>query len=453
MQGAQGSPGPSSDTWGYVYSSVPAAPPQGQQIRFDNANPQAASKMWLDHTDTDGIDVTNYLMLMVAGDEVYTQDKNDSTRYDIYTVISDPLNKGAYNEIPIAWARGSATTLNNNQASVVSLMRKGAVGATGPQGPIGPEGPAGPTGPQGIQGQQGLQGEIGPQGTGGAVGAKGDPGPAGTAGATGPAGAQGTQGAAGLPGATGAQGPAGIGTTGPQGIQGATGAQGAQGIQGPPGPTAVSAQAGNTATLGSDNLIYVPTLPPASNAVPTMNGTAATGIATAWARGDHVHPSDNTRVPFAGGTMTGRLDLKGVTDGTDAVAGMVGEYLTASNATGTTLTTGTPANIASLSLQAGDWRIDGVVAFVEAANTIPTQLLVGTSPTSATIPTLTQVIGGQGGLSQLNATMTKGLTQYMQAGLARINVTSPTTIYLVAQSTFSGGTLSAQGRISARRMR
>ena len=33
---------------------------------------------------------------------------------------------------------------------------------------------------------------------------------------------------------------------------------GPQGIQGPAGPSAVSTDAGNTATLGTDDLIYVP---------------------------------------------------------------------------------------------------------------------------------------------------------------------------------------------------
>jgi hypothetical protein len=52
-------------------------------------------------------------------------------------------------------------------------------------------------------------------------------------------------------GSTGPQGPIGPGSTvpGPQGPTGATG---------PPGPTQVSGDAGNTAMLGSDNLLYVP---------------------------------------------------------------------------------------------------------------------------------------------------------------------------------------------------
>jgi len=62
-------------------------------------------------------------------------------------------------------------------------------------------------------------------------------------------GATGPQGAT---GATGSQGPQGAtGATGPQGPQGTTGATG------PAGPTAISANANNKATLGTDSLILV----------------------------------------------------------------------------------------------------------------------------------------------------------------------------------------------------
>ena len=59
----------------------------------------------------------------------------------------------------------------------------------------------------------------------------------------------------------GAQGPQGIqGETGPQGPEGPQGAQGetgATGATGPAGPTAVSTDANNMATLGTDSKIYV----------------------------------------------------------------------------------------------------------------------------------------------------------------------------------------------------
>jgi hypothetical protein len=81
-------------------------------------------------------------------------------------------------------------------------------------------------------------------------------------------------------GTTGPQGPTGPGSTvpGPQGPTGATG---------PPGPTAVSGNAGNTAMLGTDNLLFVP----------------ATALATNTKQGSIVQLSGNTS-DFLDGTNT-----------------------------------------------------------------------------------------------------------------------------------------------------
>ena len=73
------------------------------------------------------MDVANYLALIGLNDELYTQDRDDSTTYDVFTVNAQPVNKGAYTEIGIAFARGSPTTVVNNQAAVITLMRKGSV--------------------------------------------------------------------------------------------------------------------------------------------------------------------------------------------------------------------------------------------------------------------------------------------------------------------------------------
>lgn len=47
----------------------------------------------------------------------------------------------------------------------------------------------------------------------------------------------------------------------------------------------------------------------ASTTFPLMDGARATGVGTTWARADHVHPSDTSLVPLAGGVMTGMLTL------------------------------------------------------------------------------------------------------------------------------------------------
>jgi len=47
--------------------------------------------------------------------------------------------------------------------------------------------------------------------------------------------------------------------------------------------------------------------PSPSSTTPKVNGTAAVGSETAYSRGDHVHPTDTTRVAKSGDTMTGKL--------------------------------------------------------------------------------------------------------------------------------------------------
>jgi hypothetical protein len=43
----------------------------------------------------------------------------------------------------------------------------------------------------------------------------------------------------------------------------------------------------------------------AGDGTPAMDGTAARGVATHWARADHIHPADTTRAPIASPTFTG----------------------------------------------------------------------------------------------------------------------------------------------------
>lgn len=90
-----------------------------------------------------------------------------------------------------------------------------------------------------------VEGPVGPQGPEGPIGETGLPGADSTVpGPTGPAGENGADGA--------------IGPAGPAGTDGADGETGPAGSAGPEGPTVVSADAGNTAILGTDGFLYVP---------------------------------------------------------------------------------------------------------------------------------------------------------------------------------------------------
>jgi hypothetical protein len=154
------------------------------------------------------------------------------------------------------------------------------------------------------------------------------------------------------------------------GQQGALGPAGPIGPTGPAGAGAVSTDALNLARLGSDSLIYVPdathdgatygrvngawgkalplgggtltgaltlsadpasalqpvtlqyfngNIPGGSSLLPIMNGAAAIGTAVTWARADHVHPTDTSRLATAGSqTITGGFALTPYNIGTIA---------------------------------------------------------------------------------------------------------------------------------------
>ena len=131
----------------------------------------------------------------------------------------------------------------------------------------------------------------------------------------------------------------------------------------------------------------------------------------------------------------------------DAAAGSVGEFI--SNAGGgTALTSTTSANTCSISLTAGDWDVDFFVLFSGAGGTTTTQLTAGISGSSAVLPSANPPQYAQwrtGGILDLYHTF--------KIGPFRVNVSSTTTLYGVANATFTASTYQATGTITARRIR
>lgn len=77
-------------------------------------------------------------------------------------------------------------------------------------------------------------------------------------------------------------------------------------------PTFTGTPAAPTAAVDTNTTQLATTafvLAQAASANPVMNGTVAVGTSTRFARADHVHPTDTSLLPLAGGTMTGQLVL------------------------------------------------------------------------------------------------------------------------------------------------
>jgi hypothetical protein len=144
--------------------------------------------------------------------------------------------------------------------------------------------------------------------------------------------------------------------------------------------------------------------------------------------------------------------IVGVTSGANAATGNVGEQVDSIVAVGSAvgLTTATAANVTSISLSAGDWNVSGNVNFTAGSATTAEGALwvIGVNTTSATIPTT-------GAEVQLAATAVTTTSFKLGASTtsSRINVSATTTVYLVAEATFTAGTVGAYGHLCARRVR
>lgn len=136
-----------------------------------------------------------------------------------------------------------------------------------------------------------------------------------------------------------------------------------------------------------------------------------------------------------------------------AGVGEVGEYITASLASGsaTSLVSATAKTVISISLTAGDWDVEGIVDYIFGATTNVLALNAGTSIVNNTLgadDTFAGITNATAGI------VYNGTYKYrIVAPRQRISINATTTVYLIAYGDFSVSTLTAHGMIRARRVR
>lgn len=213
-------------------------------------------------------------------------------------------------------------------------------------------------------------------------------------------------------------------------------------------------------------------------ASPTLTGTPAAPTAapgtntTQLATTAFVQAADTLLAPLASPTLTGvpvaptvaataaagttqlattAFVRNGTTTNDNALSGQVGEYIASTVLVGSavSLITGTAATVTSISLTAGDWDVQGNVAFSGGGSTVTTTVVAAINTTAATLPTSP----GSGAYGQMNTGGTAGANNTVQAGMVRMSLATTTTVYLIADANFTTSTLSAYGFIGARRMR
>lgn len=214
-----------------------------------------------------------------------------------------------------------------------------------------------------------------------------------------------------------------------------------------------------TVSLGAQNEVaYYPAngttidgLTTANNAGLFSNGTGVPSMVVATGTGAPVRNTSPTLVTptlvVASATsmeFSSTAGIIGSTTNDSANAGSVGEYQPSviSLSSAVTLTTLTPADLTSLVLHAGDWDIWGNITIRSSLFTISVYSgwlnTVSITQPDSSLSFTDQFSGSL--LSQASIT----------APSRRFSFSSPTTIYLSAQATFSGGTVNMCGGLYAR---
>jgi hypothetical protein len=169
-------------------------------------------------------------------------------------------------------------------------------------------------------------------------------------------------------------------------------------------------------------------------------GTGAADAATARTNLGAAASGSNGDITALTGLSGG---ISGRTDGVAAAAGVVGEVLSAVTAVAVSVTSGTPLNVLSLSLPAGEYELESALLVTNSGNV--TALSFGVSSTSAVLPS------NWYDLYSITTTLAAGNSS-RQGMSRRLRLSATTTVYLVAQATFTG-TCTAQGYIRAMRVR
>jgi hypothetical protein len=135
----------------------------------------------------------------------------------------------------------------------------------------------------------------------------------------------------------------------------------------------------------------------------------------------------------------------GVTDGSDAPAGHIGEFLSASGSGG--LTSAAPADRATLTLTAGDWDVAGSAVITASLATMTfAQAWLNTTANTVSDP-------GRASIQAQTTVGVLGVANFV-VGPRRFSVTASTDVHLGCQANFPAGTtVTASAFIRARRMR
>ena len=161
---------------------------------------------------------------------------------------------------------------------------------------------------------------------------------------------------------------------------------------------------------------------------------------------------DQLDIDFTQRTFTTDIQVVGTTTNDDAPAGYVGEIITGDVPAGSAvaLTTAVAANMTSISLTAGHWRVHLAIYFTPAATTTITYLIGSISSTSATVDAAP---GAFGELALANIVPAANYLSVHPTYFKKLSGPGSAAVYGVALCVFGVSTLSTWGKLWAERVR
>jgi len=89
-----------------MFSSNITSPAASGQLRLNAVIQSAASVIWIHKTTATSVDAGLYLSQVTAGQEIYFQDKDNFTKWQVYRITAPPIISQTNVEYPVTWLRG-----------------------------------------------------------------------------------------------------------------------------------------------------------------------------------------------------------------------------------------------------------------------------------------------------------------------------------------------------------
>lgn len=177
----------------------------------------------------------------------------------------------------------------------------------------------------------------------------------------------------------------------------------------------------------------------------TFNNTTWVWNGTVWANAN----SGTNFMPVTGGTFTGSVSAPGITNGSNAAGGQVGEYISQNSAAGISPASGAQVTLVTLSLTPGDWDVWGSAMFSIAAGGTMTNMQAWLNAGVATLPATPNT----NYLALAGTGVSVGTIFAAPVGMLRVSISTTTNVYLAGVVVYSAASVTVAGSVAARRVR